>query len=75
MMHLLLPLPVGDKDFYAGDEFTVYEANGGMPLPFCISLLESVLPWPSDCPSDISVFTAFAGVSSSSVNVEVMLSH
>ena len=43
VMHLLLPPPVGDEVFCVGDASTVYEANGGMPLPFCISLLESVL--------------------------------
>ena len=29
--------------FCVGDASTVYEANRGMPLPFCISLLDSVL--------------------------------
>ena len=42
VMHLFLPPPVGDEDFCVGDEFTVYDANGEMPLLFCISLLESV---------------------------------
>ena len=42
VMHVLLHLPVGDENFCVGDEFTVYEVNGGMPLTFCISLLESV---------------------------------
>ena len=41
-MHLLLPLPIGDEDFCVGDASTMYKANGGMPLPFCISLLDSV---------------------------------
>ena len=43
VMHLLLPPPVGDEDFCVGDASTVYEANRGMPLSFCISLLDAVL--------------------------------
>ena len=37
-----VPPPVGKEDFCVGDEFTVYDANGGMLLLFCISLLKSV---------------------------------
>lgn len=42
VMHLFLPPPVGDEDFCVGDKFIVYDANGEMPLLFCIRLLESV---------------------------------
>jgi hypothetical protein len=43
VLHLLLPALVGDVDFCMIDVSTVYEANGGMPLPFCNTLLDSVL--------------------------------
>ena len=42
-MLMLLPPCVGDEDFYRRDVSTVYEVNCGMPLPFCLSLLDSAL--------------------------------
>jgi hypothetical protein len=37
-----LPSPLGDDDFCVDDASSVQKANGGMPLGFCNSLLESV---------------------------------
>jgi hypothetical protein len=42
VMHMVLPPPVGDEDFCVDYTSSVYEANGGLSLPFCNSLLESV---------------------------------
>jgi hypothetical protein len=41
-LHVLLPSPLGDDDFCVDDASSVQKANGGMPLGFCNSLLESV---------------------------------